>query len=251
MPDDEGSNRLWLTEPGRSTSLAEVIETRGEAFRLDRTLFRPKSRTYRHPQRHDVGTVWVKGGDKHRLSTVYEQGGHIWHRIDGETPPVGAELKCHLDQDRRALDSRAHTGMHLLLAAMHQLEAPPLVADPEVKGGGRFRLELRAWRMDKEGLAAWLDRARSFIEEDSRVEISFVPRDAAHHGLDAQRFEEGDRFPGPEGSVRAVNIEGVCSYPCDGTHVERTGEVGGLVVRDVNLHDDGRWVVVGEVPRSL
>lgn len=250
MPDDEGSNRLWLTEPGRSTSLAEVIETRGEAFRLDRTLFRPKSRTYRHPQRHDVGTVWVKGGDKHRLSTVYEQGGHVWHRTDGETPPVDAKLQCHLDQDQRALDSRAHTGMHLLLAAMHQLEAPPLVADPEVKGGGRFRLEVRAWDLDEAGLASWVDRARSFIDADERVEVSFVPRDAVHHRLDAQRFEEGERFPGPGGSLRAVRVGEVCAYPCDGTHVDWTSEVGGLLIRDTHVGEGGRWVIVGEVPPS-
>ncbi len=246
----EASERLWLTEPRRKTALAEVLETHGDAFRLDRTLFRPKSRAYRHPQRADSGTVWVQGGDKHEVVTVYERAGRVWHRLDGEAPPVGAELQCHLDQAQRSLDSRAHTGMHLLLAAAHQHDAPPLVADPEVKGGGRFRLEFGAWRVRAEALAAWVDRVASFIGGDVPVERVFVPRDAVSDRLDAQAFEDERAYPGPGGSVMAVSIEGVCAYPCDGTHASRTGEVGGVVVRQTHVTDRGEWVVIGEVPRE-
>lgn len=243
------TERLWLTEPARKTCLAEVVEVRGGAFRLDRTLFRPKSRAYRHPQRHDAGTVWVDGGDKHALRTAFERGGEVWHRIDGDPPPVGAELQCHLDREQRRLDSRAHTGMHLLLAAAHSRDAPPLAADPEVKGGGRFRLEFRTWQLDADALAAWLKRANRFVEQDVPLERAYVPRDVVEDRLDPQNFEDEDPYPGPAGSLRAVEIEGVCAYPCDGTHAERTGEVGSLVVRDTHVHDDGRVVVIGEVPK--
>jgi len=248
VPEDR-AERLWLTEPRRKTCLAEVVEVRGDAFRLDRTLFRPRSRAYRHPQRHDQGTVWIDGGDKRELVTASDRGGEVWHRLDGEPPAEGAELQCHLDRERRGLDSRAHTGMHLLLAAAHDHEAPPLAADPEVKGGGRFRLEFRSWHLDADALAAWLRRANQYVAQDVPVERVHVPRDAAEHRLDPQRLEEGGPFPGPEGSLEAVQIEGICSYPCDGTHAERTGDVDELVVRDTHRHDDGRVVVVGEVPK--
>lgn len=244
------AERLWETEPGRSTCLAEVTGTRGGAFRLDRTLFRPKSRVYRHPQRADAGTVWVKGKDKQDLVTVYEQGGRVWHRVDGQRPDVGDELQCHLDRDRRALDSRAHTAMHLVLRAVTQLADATLVEDPEVKGGGRFRLDLRSWELGPDLLARALDRVGSWIEADVPVERGYTPRDVAEHKLDPQPFEAGPAYPGPETTLEAVGVGEVCAYPCDGTHADRTGEVGDVVLRDVDPREDGVWMVVGEVPRG-
>lgn len=248
MPDT--AERLWETEPERKTALAEVLETRGDAFRLDRTLFRPKSRTYRHPQRADAGTVWVQGGDKHDLVTVYEQAGHLWHRVAGEAPSVGDELQCHLDQGQRGLDSRAHTAMHLMLRALTQLADVTLVADPEVKGGGRFRLDLRSWELSPDVLAQALSRVESWIESDEPIEHAYAPRDAAEHKLDPQPFESGGQYPGPGSTLEVVEIGDLCAYPCDGTHADRTSEVQDLLLRDVQPRDEGLWMVVGEVPRS-
>lgn len=246
------TERLWETEPQRNTALAEVLEVRGDRFRLDRSLFRPKSRTYRHPQRADAGTVWVKGADKQEIRSVFEQAGSLWHRVAGPAPEVGDELQCHLDQDQRALDSRAHSAMHLLLQAVTQLADVVLVADPEVKGGGRFRLDLRSWELGPEVLAAAVDRVEAWIEQDALVERSYTPRDAAEHKLDPQPFEEGGhaRYPGPATTLETVRIGEVCAYPCDGTHVDRASEIEGLVLREASAREGGAWVIVGEVPRE-
>ncbi len=243
------SEHLWLTEPRRKTCLAEVVERSGSAFRVDRALFRPKSRGYRHPQRADQGTVWVQGGDKHVLTTAFWRGRRVWYRIDGDAPSVGAQLQCHLDQDRRELDSRCHTAMHLLLAAMGT-DGPPLAADPEVKGGGRFRLDLRTWQLDPNELAAWLEHVNAWIEQDRQVSRSYVPRDATSHAVEEQPFEQGERIPGPDGSIEVVEIDGVCTLPCDGTHADRTSELGRVVMRDLVNKGDGTVVVIGEVPRD-
>lgn len=249
MPD-ETAERLWLTEPQRKTCLARVTKRRGRRFALDRALFRPKDTDYRHRQRADLGTIWVDGGDKHELASVFARGGEVWHRIDAPAPPVGTKIQCHLDQDRRELDSRVHTAMHLFLAAVHAMDGPPLAADPAVKGGGRFRVELATWRLDPEALAAWLERANQYIAQDVPVTRAYVPRDALEHKVDRQQFaEDGAIYPGPEGSLEVVEIEGICAYPCDGTHAERTGDLEELIIRDTHVHDDGRVVLVGEVPK--
>jgi alanyl-tRNA synthetase len=243
------AERLWETEPGRKTALAEVVDTRGEEFRLDRALFRLKSRDYRHPQRADAGTVWVDGGDKHQLVTVFEREGLVWHRVDGETPSVGDELQLHLDRARRELDSRAHTAMHLLLRAVTQLVDVTLVDDPEVKGGGRFRLDLRGWSIRPDVLAEAVDRVNTWIDDDVPVERAYEPRDVAEHKLDPQPFEEGAPYPGPGTTVEVVRVDGVCAYPCDGTHADRTGELEELVLREADPRQEGVWMVVGEVPK--
>lgn len=247
MPD--AAERLWETEPDRKTALAEVVEVRGGAFRLDRTLFRPKSRTYRHPQRADEGTVWVQGGDKHELVTVYERGEQVWHRVDGQTPAVGDELQLHLDQDQRELDSRAHTAMHLLVRAIGQLADVSIVEDPEVKGGGRFRLDLRSWELNPDLLAKAVERVDSWIASDVPVERAYTPRDVAEHKLDPQPFEDGSPYPGPDTTLETIEIGNVCAYPCDGTHADRTGQLEDILLRDVQPRDEGIWMLVAEVPK--
>jgi Ser-tRNA(Ala) deacylase AlaX len=245
----ERTERLWETEPGRNTALAEVVETRGEEFRLDRSLFRPKSRAYRHPQRADGGTVWVQGGDKQQLVTAFERNDQLWHRVDGPTPAVGDELQLHLDQDQRELDSRGHTAMHLLLRAITQLVDVTLVDDPEVKGGGRFRLDLRGWSIQPGVLAEAVERANTWIEQDVPVEHGYTPRDVAEHKLDPQPFEKGESYPGPSTTIETVGVDGVCAYPCDGTHADRTGDLEDLVLREADPRQEGVWMVVGEVPK--
>lgn len=193
--------------------------------------------------------MWVQGGDKHELATVFERGGRIWHRVDGPAPAVGDELQLHLDQDRRRLDSRAHTAMHLLLRALTQVAEVTLVDDPKVKGGGRFRLDVRGWSLRPDLLAEAVDRVQTWIERDAPVEHGYTPRDVAEPKLDPQPFEAGEPYPGPGTTLATVTVEGVCAYPCDGTHADRTGELEEIVLREAQPRDEGVWMVVGEVPK--
>jgi Ser-tRNA(Ala) deacylase AlaX len=229
--------KLWLTDPRRRTALAKVTRVKGGAFALDRCLFAPTSHLHRHPQPKDVGTVWFEG-EKRILVDVRERDGFVWHRLRGFTPPVGAQLNCHLDADRRLAASRAHTAMHLLVRAL----GATMVRDPEVKGGGHFRLELDA-PIPAKDLAQALAQANAWVAEGHRVTREHLPRSAAHL-IDAQRFQPPDPHPGPE-VLTVARIDGVCAYPCDGTHVDNTRDVGRIVI--VEAH--GR-VVVGRAGNS-
>ncbi|MCA1818498.1 MAG: hypothetical protein LC620_00335 [Halobacteriales archaeon] len=242
--DPVPTERLWLTEPRRSTALARVVAVRGRAFALDRSLFAPKSLSHRHPQPHDQGTVWWEG-EKRRLERVFERDGSLWHLLRGTVPARGAELNIHLDADRRMLASRAHTAMHLLLKALAISGAPPLVADPEVKGGGNIRMELAA-SVAPRALAEALAQANRWAEGSHAVRREFVPR-GAEVGLDAQRFQPPDPFPGPADVLAVVRIDGVCAYPCDGTHVERTAQVGRIVVAEARARAGGAFTLVAKV----
>jgi len=239
--------RLYETEPGRSTALATVTARRGDAFALDRTLFRPRSRAFRHPQRADEGEIRVHGGDKHRVVGVFEDGGEVWHRTEGPPPGVGARVQCALDALRRALDSRAHTALHLLLAALQAPVDLPLAADPEVKGGGRFRLDLAAPYVPPPRLADALRRVAGHVAADLPVSRGHIAADEAARRLTPQAFLPPDPYPGPPGTSWPVaEVPGVCTYPCDGTHCARTGDVGRVVLREARRAGD-RFLLVGEV----
>lgn len=232
--------RLWITQPRRATCLAEVTEVRGERFAVDRALFAPRSRIFRHPQYADEGVVWIEG-EKRRLLSVEEQGDTVWYRLRGTTPQVGQTLQCELDQDVRSLSDRAHTAMHLFLGALQ--DPPPMVADPEVKGGGHFRLTF-AWHVPADMLAGALKQVEAKVREDLPVGRGFATRAEAAHEVRSQHFQPPDPIPGPD-VMPLVRIGGLV-YPCDGTHVDRTSEVGRVVVAHAAQGKDG-FVVTGKV----
>lgn len=238
------TERLWLTEPRRATCLAKVVAVRGQAFALDRSLFAPVSVLHRHPQPGDLGTVWLTG-EKRLLLRSFLGDGVLWHQLRGTVPAVGDQAQCQLDAERRLLASRAHTAMHLLLAALHRANAPPLVRNPEVKGGGSFRLDLAA-PVEPRLLASCLAQARQWAAEDRPVAREHLARGHEAKVLDAQRFHPPDPYPGPATVLDVAAIRDVCSYPCDGTHVERTGKVGGLVVAQAQATRSG-FTLVGRV----
>ncbi|MEA3137413.1 MAG: alanyl-tRNA synthetase [Thermoplasmata archaeon] len=239
------TERLWLTEPRRSTALAKVVAVSGHAFALDRSLFAPASVFHRHPQPADKGTIWL-AGEKRKLERVFQRDGVLWHQLRGTVPDAGEQAQCQLDADRRLEASRAHTAMHLLMAALHRANAPPMVRNPEVRGGGHFRLDL-AGPVAPKDLAACLAQARQWGKDDRPVAREHVAR-GGHEAkvLDVQRFQPPDPYPGPPTVMDVAVITGVCSYPCDGTLVERTGKVGEVVLPQANATRSG-FSIVGRV----
>jgi Ser-tRNA(Ala) deacylase AlaX len=240
------TERLWITEPRRSTALAKVVAVRGGAFALDRSLFAPTSVLHRHPQPMDQGTVWLQG-EKRLLVRVFQKDGVLWHQLRGTTPDVGETAQCHLDADRRLDAARAHTAMHLLMAALHKAvpNLPPMVRNPEVKGGGSFRLDL-AGPVEPKVLAGCLAQARQWAQVDRAVAREHLARGHEAKILDAQRFHPPDPYPGPTTVLDVARIEGVCAYPCDGTLVERTNKVGPFALEHVRAARGG-FSLVGRV----
>ncbi len=237
------SERLWISDPRRVTCLATVTQVKGDQFTVDRALFAPRSRACRHPQYADEGTIWWDG-EKRRLASVRERDGQVWYEMRGTVPTVGVELQCQLDQDVRGLSDRAHTAMHLMIAALQQVGAPPMTADAEVKGGGCFRITL-AWATAPTMLAEALQVTQRAIEADVLVSRAYAPKAEIGRFVTPQSFQPPDPVPGPE-VISVVKIGDVCAYPCDGTHVDRTGRIGKLVVAHARAGKGG-FVVVGRV----
>jgi Ser-tRNA(Ala) deacylase AlaX len=239
------TERLWLTDPRRATCLSQVLAVRGNLFAVDRSIFAPTSDSYRHSQPMDQGTVWWEG-EKRRLVRVVERGGTLWHELRGAVPHVGVQLQCHLDVERRARESRAHTAMHLWLKALADRRAPPLVADPQVKGGGAFRLDLGAF-VAATALAAARAQVEAWIAADLPVGVEHLPRGFEAQQLTPQAFQPPDPYPGPSTSLSVVRIGAVCAYPCDGTHVARTRLVGSTKVAQAMPRRAGGFLLVVKV----
>lgn len=234
---------LWVTEPRRSTSLSVVTARRGMWFALDRSLYAPTSRQCRHPQPHDQGYVWLQG-TKRRLVEAQWRDGELWHRCRDWSPAVGDKLQCHLDADRRLEVSRAHTAMHLAIKAIGDLGGV-LRRDAEVKLGGTFRLDLVA-PLPAASLAEARKRVVQWCRQGLTLSTEAVLRTMQAKALDEQPFSPPDAFPGPPDSVMAVRVPGVCAYPCDGTHVDRTDRIADVVFAEAKATRAG-FLLVGRV----
>lgn len=183
---------------------------------------------------------------------------HLGSFENGSAFPPDAQVKQDIDPATRLLHSRLHTAGHLMSLAIRSLSAsassPPAsttalfpVAEPppvpeieelkashfpgaafvEFKGliPGDAKPAIQA-RCD-EIVAKDLPVACYFWEEgEIRARCASVPESI--EGL----LEESSNGDGKR-TARAMEVEGLGAYPCGGTHVGTTREVGRVVVRNI------------------
>jgi misacylated tRNA(Ala) deacylase len=201
---------------------ATVTAAMGEAVQLDRSAFYPGG----GGQPHDRGTV-TDGARTWSLTGARSAAGGVWHELDAEAPPVGTELECEVDWERRYALMRTHTALHVLCAVVWR--------DWGAKVTGANMEPLRG-RMDFEfeNLSGELVRE---LEERVNVEVTaarptrvdFLPREEADKDPDLIR-NKVSLLPPSIRVVRVVGIEGLDLQADGGTHVADTSEVGRIAL---------------------
>ena len=145
---------------------------------------------------------------------------------EGELP-ADALVHAAVDRQRRHAAEQAHTGTHIVHAALHQILGPEALQRGSFNKAGYLRFDF-SWG---EGLST---ATRSEIEEVSniairnnyRVTTTVMPL-AAAKALGATALF-GENY-GSE--VRVVEIDGAWSRElCGGTHVESTSRIGSLTL---------------------
>jgi misacylated tRNA(Ala) deacylase len=202
---------------------------------LDRTVFYPTG----GGQPHDTGILRWEGGEAGEVEVkvvgVRKQGDLVWHQLDGEAPPVGAEVHGEIDWERRHRLMRTHSALHVLCGVIWNEWGVP------VTGGN---MEPLSARMDFE-LDPTPERFAARVEElvaaevaaDRPIEVSFVPR--AEAVLDEALIRtKVNLVPEAVTEVRVVDIAGLDKQADGGTHVRSTGEIG--QVRVVKTESKGK-----------
>ncbi len=192
--------------------------------------------TYFYPvgggQPADHGALSRPGETPTPVVDVTKSGPNAIHRIRrsaGAAPlpfQPGDRVHGEIDWARRHRHMRLHTGQHLVSALVF-LRTGVRTRDATMGGeGGTIDLEgpLPA-QPTLEGLA---EEANALLASDRRVTLTSVPR------------AEWERNPSPRSGlvplprqvdpVRVVEIDGLDSCPCGGTHVRSTAEVGRVVL---------------------
>jgi alanyl-tRNA synthetase len=178
---------------------------------LDCTAFYPIS----GGQPHDVGRL----GEANVLD-VRDQGEEIVHVVDKRI--ASGPVHGSIDWARRLDHMQQHTGQHLLSAIFQQRYERPTVS---------FHLGTQVSTIDLRGQ----EPTQEILEGAERAanEIVYADRPVAvRYGTAQELAELGVRKEVERGGIlRAIEIEGVELQPCGGTHVQRTAQIGMILVR--------------------
>jgi alanyl-tRNA synthetase len=229
------SDRLYYADPSlasfdaRVSDIREVSRAQGRSLwqiALDRSAFYPTS----GGQPHDTGTLTAtsSGGvllEAPILAVEEDEQGEVWHT----TPKpllAGTAVRGYVDGSRRRDHMQQHSGQHLLSAVVYrQLGAATVSLH---LGEMTSTIDLAREAISQEELERVEDAVNEIVAEDRPVTMRTIPRDEAEMLLAAGTLH---KLPEREGDIRLIEIDDIDLNACGGTHVEATGQIGGLHIR--------------------
>ncbi|KAL5427724.1 hypothetical protein PMIN04_001222 [Paraphaeosphaeria minitans] len=203
-------------------------------------------------QPSDVGTMTLAAPGPHGNDATFtvrqvrkvDPAGAILHLGTFEPEPeqpqpqlgLGLQVRQAVHVPTRVLHSRLHTAGHVVGLAIHLLSRAGEAGLPRDLSDGKASHYPGAAFVENVGLipgaakAGIQDKVDELVARDLGVVICFwtgeEARDKCIGGLDGAAVGAGEE-------VRVVDIGGLGSYPCGGTHVGCLKELGRVVVRGI------------------
>lgn len=247
MPLDRHTRKLYNEHPWLRSARTRVTKIGPDTVELAATVAFPEG----GGQESDQGHIALDDGRIVRFihaRKIYGElaglpgfpdlqvGGVIWHQVHPEDLPLlhdmeaGQSATVCIDVERRARLSLSHSASHLLYAAVlaQRPEALGATLGCHIKeGAARFDFALEA-RFTPEDLEAIARRSNDLVTRDVPIELR------NHPGI-------------PD--ARTWHCDGL-AIPCGGTHIERTGAIGPIVVKRKGL-GAGKERIGCEFPQAL
>ena len=217
-------SRVLALLAGGEPTPAVVAGSVGEVV-LDRTPFYAES----GGQNADAGHLVWSGGRAEVLDVQRPIKGLVVHQVrvlDGELT-LDTELEALVDPEWRTGARQAHSGTHVVHAALREVLGPTALQSGSYNRPGYLRLDF-GW-----GSALAPDQLREVEEASNRALRADLPVSASYMTI-AQAKEAGalalfGETYGEE--VRVVEIGGPWSRElCGGTHVEHSSQIGTVVL---------------------
>ena len=222
------TEELFRDDAALATCEARVVSINEHGVQLERTVFYPLG----GGQAGDSGVLVLPDGTEVTIADTRKGSlpGEIVHvpapgqdaRVASLTP--GQSVQARIDVQRRRRHMRFHTATHLLCALIpHQVNGCSITAD-------YARLDFHMSEpLDKEALTA---RLAGLIGEAHPVRHYWITEEEldANPGLVRSMSVQPPRG---QGRVRVLEIEGVDTQPCGGTHVSNSAEIGAVIVSKI------------------
>ena len=215
---------LFRDDPYARECEATVVAVTPEGgIVLDRTVFYAQG----GGQPGDVGHLANGSGQIAVANTVHGADRASIVHVPAGTCPLrpGERVTARLDWNRRYARMRIHTALHLLSVVLPYPVTGGAIGD----GDGRLDFDIPDAGLDRAEIA---EKLNALAARDAPVRERWI----SDEELDANPAlvkTMAVKPPRGTGRVRLVEIEGIDLQPCGGTHVRRTGEIGTVLVTDI------------------
>ena len=233
------TDRLFLEDAFLRQTTARVLDATPAGIVLDRTNFYARS----GGQPGDTGILRWPGSETRIADTIKGEGQTILHLpAEGAAlPPIGAEITTEIDWPPRLALMKMHTAMHLMCAVL-----PGIAVTGGSVGADRSRLDFNLPEApDRAAIEAALN---ALITADHPVSHEWVEESVLDTNPSLVRTMSVQP-PRGAGRLRLVRIgtgdTPIDLQPCGGTHVDRTGEIGPMVIQKIeNKGKQNRRIII-------
>jgi len=226
-------------EPGRDEKESPGVDVRSFKAKalysgdlgivLDKTYFYPEG----GGQEADYGSI---GGSK--VTACKKEGKVVLHVTEGsQDVAVGDMVDCEVAPARRLQLMQHHTATHIVNAAARKILGPHIWQAGAHKSEKTSRLDITHYKgVDRDQLKGIEARANEIVEGGHSITVTWMKRDEAEKSY-GMRLYQGGAVPGTV--IRVVDVAGIDTEACGGTHLSDTKGVGAIKMLSAKRISDG------------
>lgn len=220
------TQRLDLADPTLREWQCTVLHAGSDGIVLDRSAFYPGG----GGQPPDHGVLLWQGVQTRIVDTRKGDDLYLIPAESDPVPPVGTAVTGAVEDERRTLLMRTHSGLHVLCGVVFR-DFGALVTGGNMQPG-EARMDFNLPEVPPDFKASLEASVNAEVAADRRVDVRVLEREAALAIPDIVRTQ-AKLIPHDEPEIRVVDIVGLDVQADGGTHVASTAQVGQVVVTKV------------------
>ena len=219
---------LYYNENNAREFTAKVLKIKDNWVALDRTVFYPEG----GGQQNDLGTI--NGAPVEDVQKFTGVVAHKMHRIPFKE---GDTVKGVIDAKRRERLMKHHSAIHIVNGLARRVLGSHVWQAGAMKTPEKATIDLTHYRIPSQEQLDEIEKlANDAVKRNIQTHKHVMERTEAEKRF-GMRIYQGPAIPAKE--LRILEIPGVDTEACGGTHVDETGIIGRIIITKAEKMQDG------------